>query len=100
MVISFSDTDNLASPFEMSQKHQKLLEQVFEDPVRSNLVWREIESLFVALGADISEGQGSRVRVALKGVRAVFHRPHPQKETDKGAVRSVRRFLSEAGVTP
>jgi len=22
------------------------------------------------------------VRVALKGVRAVFHRPHPQKETD------------------
>ncbi|MFM7868327.1 MAG: hexulose-6-phosphate isomerase, partial [Planctomycetaceae bacterium] len=33
-------------------------------------------------------------------VRAVFHRPHRQKETGKGAVRSVRRFLTEATVTP
>jgi len=49
------------------------------------------------LRAEISEGQGSRVRVALNDVRAVFHRPHPQKETDKGAVKSVRRFLTEGG---
>ncbi|WP_315855755.1 type II toxin-antitoxin system HicA family toxin [Rhizobium leguminosarum] len=49
---------------------------------------------------EVSEGNGSRVRVALNGVRAVFHRPHPQKETDKGAVRSVRRFLQEAEIRP
>ena len=54
--------------------------------------------MFVALGADVSEGSGSRVRVALNGVRAVFHRPHPERVTDKGAVKSVRRFLGEAGV--
>jgi len=36
----------------------------------------------------------------LNGMRAVFHRPHPQKETDKGAVVSIRRFLTEAGVEP
>jgi len=53
-----------------------------------------------ATGAEISEGEGSRVRIALNGVRAVFHRPHPRKETDKGAVRAMRRFLTEAGVTP
>jgi hypothetical protein len=56
--------------------------------------------LFVACGGEVSEGEGSRVRSALNGVRAVFHRPHPQKETDKGAVKSVRRFLTEAGITP
>ncbi len=39
------------------------------------------------------------MRIALNGVRAVFHRPHPQSETDKGAVVSMRRFLKEAGVT-
>ena len=33
-------------------------------------------------------------------VVAVFHRPHPQKEIDKGAVKSLRRFLTEAGITP
>jgi hypothetical protein len=31
---------------------------------------------------------------------AVFHRPHPEKETDKGALKSVRRFLKEAGIEP
>ncbi len=41
-----------------------------------------------------------RVRVALNGVRAVFHRPHPERVTDKGAVKSVRRFLESAEVRP
>ncbi|WP_426161252.1 type II toxin-antitoxin system HicA family toxin [Phyllobacterium sp. DC4000-4] len=48
----------------------------------------------------MTEGQGSRVRIALNGIRAVFHRPHPQKETDKGAVKSVRRVLLEAEIRP
>ena len=82
----------------LSKKQRKILDQIFEQPVRSDVVWTDIESLLEALGAEISEGRGSRVRVALKGVRAVFHRPHPRRETDKGAVVSVRRFLSEAGV--
>ncbi|MCI0334328.1 MAG: type II toxin-antitoxin system HicA family toxin [Planctomycetes bacterium] len=84
----------------MNQKHRRTLEAVFEDPVRSNISWRDIEAMLKAAGAEISEGAGSRVRVALNRVRAVFHRPHPKKETDKGAVKSVRRFLTEAGVTP
>jgi hypothetical protein len=49
-------------------------------------------------GAELTEGRGSRVRIALNGVRAVFHRPHPQKETDRGAVAAMRRFLVEAGL--
>lgn len=84
----------------MNRKQQKTLEAIFEEPVRANIAWKDIEALFLVLGAEVSEGSGSRVRVALHGVRAVFHRPHPQKETDKGAVKSVRRFLQEAGVTP
>ena len=84
----------------MDKKHRKTLEAIFEKPERANIAWREIEALFLALGAEISEGSGSRVRVALKDVRAVFHRPHPRKETNKGAVKSVRRFLVAAGVKP
>jgi hypothetical protein len=76
------------------------LEGIFENPVRSNIAWSDIESMLKVLGADISEGRGSRVRIALGAVRAVFHRPHPRKETDKGALMSMRRFLTEAGVTP
>ena len=84
----------------MGKKHRKTLEAIFENPARANVAWSDIEKMLAALGAELSEGSGSRVRVALGGVRAVFHRPHPKKETDKGALMSVRRFLAEAGVTP
>jgi hypothetical protein len=66
--------------------------------VRCDILWTDIEKLFQALGADISEGRGSRVRVALTDVRAVFHRPHPERVTNQSTIRSVRKFLKEAGV--
>lgn len=84
----------------MNTKHRKTLQAIFEAPTRANIPWEDIENLLWACGAEISEGRGSRVRIALNGVRAVFHRPHPHKETDKGAVVSMRRFLIEAGVQP
>jgi hypothetical protein len=62
--------------------HRKTLAAIFADPVRANIPWRKIEALFAACNAEISEGGGSRVRVALNGVKAVFHRPHPEKEKE------------------
>lgn len=82
----------------MNARHKKTLKDVFSEPVRADISWKDIEAVLLALGADIGEGSGSRVRISLNGVRAVFHRPHPKKETDKGALKSVRRFLREAGV--
>ena len=82
----------------MNKKHLKTYKNVYSNPVKSDILWMDIEGLFRALGADISEGNGSRIRVKLNGERAVFHRPHPDKTTDKGAVKSVRRFLENARV--
>jgi len=82
----------------MSSKNDKTLENIFKKPTPSNIPWMDIENLLISLGAVISEGSGSRVRVKLNNERAVFHRPHPEKETDKGAVNSVKRFLENAGV--
>ena len=82
----------------MNKKNRKTLEQIFRQPIPSNIQWKDIESLFISLGGIISEGSGSRVRVKLNGERAVFHRPHPQPHTDKGAVNSVKKFLKNAGV--
>lgn len=83
----------------MNKKHKRTLESIFKTPVQANVVWEDIEKLFIHLGARIKEGAGSRLAVELNGVRAYFHRPHPQKEADKGALVSVRRFLENAGVT-
>ena len=84
----------------MDNKHQKTLLAIYEKPERANIHWKDVEALLVSLGADISEGDGSRVRITLNDVRAVFHRPHPQKEINKGAVKSLRRFFETAGVKP
>jgi hypothetical protein len=67
---------------------------------QANIPWSDIENMPEHYGAELSEGRGSRIRIALNGVRAVFHRPHPSRETDRGAVASMKRFLIEAGIRP
>lgn len=84
----------------MNNHHRQTLARIFADPVPADLRWADIEGLFRALGGEISEGAGSRVRVALGGVRAVFHRPHPAPQARRSAVRSVRDFLVAAGIGP
>ena len=84
----------------MRKKHAQALKNIFHTPILSNIKWSDIEALFRNFGAQVSEGKGSRVRVFLNGKVATFHRSHSQKETDKGAVGSVRQFLKDAGVNP
>jgi hypothetical protein len=82
----------------MNSKQKKTLNKIFEHPTRSDINWNEVESLFSALGAELSEGSGSRIRVALNNIRAVFHKPHPKKEINKSTVNSICRFLIEGGI--
>ena len=82
----------------MKNKHRKTLALIFARPVSGNIRWSDIESLFNNLGAEITEAEGSRVRVFLFAEIRVFHRPHPSPATDKGAVESIRKWLDENGV--
>ena len=84
----------------MKRKHQKTLELIFSRPVSVNIKWGDIQSLFIGLGAEISEREGSRVGVKLFGEIQVFHRPHPSTDTDKGAISSIRKWLEKNGVKP
>lgn len=84
----------------MNNAHQKTLEAIFRQPVPANLEWRRIETLFLAIGARLIEGSGSRVRFFLKDVVGTFHRPHPQKEAKPYQVRDARDFLEKVGVRP
>ena len=77
----------------MKKKHQKILALIFARPVSGNVKWKDIEQLFVELGAEIVEGEGSRIGIRLFNERRVFHRPHPSPDTDKGAVSSIRRWF-------
>jgi len=84
----------------MQRKHQRTLEKIYKRPTSDNTRWKDIESLFKALGADVSERAGSRVAVVLFGEVRVFHRPHPSPKTDKGAIASIRKWLEYYEVKP
>jgi HicA-like toxin of HicAB toxin-antitoxin system len=84
----------------MSAKHERTLATVFEEPTRANILWRDIVSMLVHYGCQMFEAEGSRVEFRLGRRRAVFHRPHPQKEAKPRTVRNVRAFLSAAGIEP
>jgi hypothetical protein len=60
----------------------------------------DVEALFLSLGAEISEREGSRVGVFLFGEVRIFHRRHPSSDTDRGAVASIRKWLESREVKP
>ncbi len=84
----------------MNSKQRNTLKAIFTNPVPSNLDFKRLESLFLALGAKLIEGDGSRVRFVLNEVVVSFHRPHPHKEAKPYQVRDARSFLKQAGVKP
>ena len=84
----------------MKRKHQTTLDAIYARPVSANIQWRDIEALFVELGAEISEREGSRIAVVLFNEVRVFHRPHPSPDTDQGAVASIRKWFEQHGVAP
>ena len=84
----------------MNSKQKRTLAAIFKDPVSASMVWKEIESLLISVGADVIEGNGSRVRFHKDGIIATFHRPHPKKEAKPYQVRDARTFLKQLGVEP
>jgi len=84
----------------VKRKHQKTLERIFKRPSSGNIPWKDIESLFKVLGAELFERAGSRVAVVLFEEVRVFHRPHPSPDTVKGAVSSIRKWLEQNEVVP
>lgn len=82
----------------MRKQHEKTLAEVFRRPTTVTLEWKRIEALFIALGAEVIEGDGSRVRFVLNDVVGTFHRPHPHKEAKPYQIRDARTFLTGAGV--
>jgi hypothetical protein len=84
----------------MNSKHRKTLEAIFTKPTPTTLEWAAIEKLFVAVGCQIIEGRGSRIRFVHGDTVTTFHRPHPLKESKPYQVEQAREFLKSIGVTP
>lgn len=84
----------------MNGKQRKTLVAIFQYPVSASIDWADVKSLLLAVGCELVEGSGSRVRFVFEGRIASFHRPHPEKEAKRYQVRDARQFLTDIGVTP
>ena len=84
----------------MNTKNKKLLKEIFEDPIRSDIRWNDVERLINSLDGSVNQGKGSRVWFYLNGQIGRFHKPHPNQEIEKYAVKDLRAFLEVSGVLP
>jgi len=84
----------------MNSRTRQTLTAIFARPTRGDLRWSDVETLLEALGCQVTEGSGSRVRVTLGSTRLVLHKPHPEPVLKKGAVDSLRVFLKQCGAKP
>lgn len=84
----------------MNAKHRKTLRAIFARPTSPSVVFADIEALVVALGGTITERDGSRVKIALRGEQWHCHRPHPGKEAKRYQVEEARELLGRVGVKP
>ena len=48
----------------MNSKQRKTLAAIFTDPVKANILWVDVESLLLSLGADSKEGAGLELVLA------------------------------------
>ena len=84
----------------MKTKYRRTLESIFVRPTKSGIVFADIETLIVALGGEVREGEGSRVVFEIKGKRKYLHRPHPGKEARKYQIEEIREWLLQLEVKP
>ncbi len=84
----------------MKGKQKKTLNAIFAKPTQASIKFKDIESLIIALGGEVREGEGSRVVFELSGLRKYAHRPHPGKESKKYQIEEIRYWLKELGEEP
>lgn len=84
----------------VNSRQRKTLQAIFADPVSATIRWDAIESLLIAVGCEVVEGRGSRVRFAKGEMIQTFHRPHPEPEAKRYQVRDARDYLRRLGVEP
>ena len=84
----------------MNTKHRKTLRAVFTKPTSPSIVFSDIEALLVALGGQVLEREGSRVKITIKGEQWRCHRPHPGKEAKRYQVEEIRELLERIGEQP
>ena len=84
----------------MNSKARKTSQAVFAVLTIKTLAWDDIEALLLAMGATMTEGNGSCVKFDLGGRTIAYHRPHHPRTARAYQVEATRDFLTKPGIKP
>ena len=85
----------------MDKEQRHTLAKIDDDPHAASVRWKDVEHLFIGLGAYAKWSDPSHLTVELKGHKESFQTP----ARDKNAVltesdgKKVKDFLASAGIT-
>lgn len=82
----------------MNSKQKNTLSSLFTNPVKKTIKWPDVEKLLTALGGEVRQGDGSRVRIILGDGSLNIHSPHPNNELKPYQVRAIRILLDNEGI--
>ena len=82
----------------MQKRHRRTLAALFRRPTATDVAWRDVMTLIVALGGEV---RSRSVRaVSLRDRDLAVHEPHPSGLLPRLLVLRLRRFLLEGGIEP
>ena len=84
----------------MNSRHRITLQKINRQPTPADIRWQDIVSLLEAVGIELSQGSGSRVRLKTATERMVIHQPHPGPNVGKATVRDIAKFLKKLRILP
>jgi hypothetical protein len=85
-------------PSTLSKAHQKTLHALYRHPIAHNLEWKDVVSLFEALGT-VDQGSHNETSFDVGGARHAVRKPH-NKDLSAAEVMEFRHILSRAGWSP
>lgn len=75
-------------------KQEKLLKKFLENPIRSDLTFKELSSLLESFGYKKKQGSGSRVKfIHPQKSLILIHKPHPSDILKKYLVKELQKIL-------
>jgi hypothetical protein len=84
----------------VQKRHRRTLSALFRRPTATDVAWRDVMSLIVALGGEVRSRSGSVRALSLQGRDLIVHEPHPSGLLPRALVLRLRRFLLEGGIEP
>jgi predicted RNA binding protein YcfA (HicA-like mRNA interferase family) len=74
-------------------KIDKLFDKFLETPTRSDLTYKELETLLKKIGFTKFEGNGSRVKFLKNNIPIMIHKPHPGNILKRYVIKQLQEIL-------